>query len=93
MKLTQELELELRAMINPIYVDVKGTESFERNLLLGEIDRLRAYIKHLGGITDTCISTKLRAYINDDGDWNAGLLPEDIIAAADTIEMLRASPN
>ena len=55
MKLTKKLESELRAMINPVYVEVKGTESFERNLLLGEIDRLRAYIKHLGNVTDTCI--------------------------------------
>lgn len=36
-----ELERELRAAINPLYEDVRGTESYERKRLLGEIDRLR----------------------------------------------------
>jgi hypothetical protein len=35
------------------------------------------------------LTAKLRAYINDNGDWKAGLLPEDIIAAVDEIERLR----
>lgn len=36
-----DLERELRAAINPLYADVRGTESYERKRLLGEIDRLR----------------------------------------------------
>jgi len=32
---------------------------------------------------------KLRAYVNDDGDWAAGLLPGDVLAAADEIDRLR----
>lgn len=40
--LDAELERELRAAINPLYEDVRGTESYERKRLLGEIDRLRA---------------------------------------------------
>jgi len=39
--LDPELELNLRAAINPIYEDVRGTESYERKRLLAEIDRLR----------------------------------------------------
>lgn len=39
--LGKDLERELRAMINPLYEDVRGTESYERKRLLGEIDRLR----------------------------------------------------
>jgi hypothetical protein len=42
MKLTPEIEAELRMAINQTYVDVRGTESWERNLLINEIDRLRA---------------------------------------------------
>ena len=34
---------------------------------------------------------KLRAYVNDNGDWAAGLLPEDVLAAADEIERLRGA--
>ena len=35
---------------------------------------------------------KLRAYVNDSGDWAAGLLPGDVLAAAaDEIERLRAA--
>lgn len=44
MKLTPEIEAELRAAINPAYRDQRGTESWERAILLGEIDRLRAAI-------------------------------------------------
>ena len=40
-KLTPELEADLRAKINPVYVNVRGTESYERNAMLNEIDRLR----------------------------------------------------
>lgn len=40
--LSAELERELRAAVNPLYEDVRGTESYERKRLLGEIDRLRA---------------------------------------------------
>ena len=36
-----DFEQELRAAINPIYEDVRGTESYERKRLMGEIDRLR----------------------------------------------------
>lgn len=36
-----DFERELRAMINPQYEDCRGTESYERKRLLGEIDRLR----------------------------------------------------
>lgn len=37
----QELEAEIRSNINPVYEDVRGTESYERKRLLGEIDNLR----------------------------------------------------
>lgn len=40
--LDAELERGLRAAVNPLYEDVRGTESYERKRLLGEIDRLRA---------------------------------------------------
>lgn len=39
MKLTKELEAELRATIHPAYANVRGTESFERSIVLGEIDK------------------------------------------------------
>lgn len=41
-RLSAELEAELRRAINPTYADMKGTESYERKRLLGEIDALRA---------------------------------------------------
>lgn len=44
LKFTSEREAALRASIKPQYVDVLGTESNERAMLLGEIDRLRAAI-------------------------------------------------
>lgn len=40
-----DLERELRAAINPQYEDMRGTESYERKRLLGEIDRLRRAIQ------------------------------------------------
>lgn len=40
-KLTQELEADLRSKIDPAYKDTRGTESYERDALLAEIDRLR----------------------------------------------------
>ena len=40
MSLSKELEAELRHR-DPVYADVKGSESYERKRLLGEIDRLR----------------------------------------------------
>lgn len=39
--LTPELEADLRAKINPVYVNVRGTESYERKAMMDEIDRLR----------------------------------------------------
>ncbi len=42
--LTQELEADLRAKINPQYAHILGTESYERKAMLDEIDRLRAAI-------------------------------------------------
>jgi hypothetical protein len=39
--LSAELERELRLAINPLYEDIRGTESYERKRLLGEIDKLR----------------------------------------------------
>lgn len=32
---------------------------------------------------------KLRAYVSADGDWQRGLMPADVLAAADEIERLR----
>lgn len=43
-KLTPELEADLRAKINPVYVNVRGTESYERKAMLDEIDRLRHFV-------------------------------------------------
>lgn len=43
--LSAEFEREIRAAINPDYEDVRGTESYERKQLLGEIDRLRKAIR------------------------------------------------
>lgn len=45
MKLTPEFEAYLRTKVNPLYVNQRGTESYERAALLGEIDRLRAAIQ------------------------------------------------
>ena len=42
MKLTPEFESDIRRAVNPLYVNQRGTESYERAALLGEIDRLRA---------------------------------------------------
>lgn len=42
-----EFEAELRSMINRAYEDVRGTESYERKRLLGEIDRLRAALRDI----------------------------------------------
>lgn len=41
MKLTPELEADIRSKVNPAYKDQRGTESYERDALLSEIDRLR----------------------------------------------------
>lgn len=46
-QLDPELEQELRLRINPIYADVKGTESYERKRLLDEIDLLREELQLL----------------------------------------------
>lgn len=43
-ELTPEYEAELRGIINPLYMNQRGTESYERRVLLGEIDRLRAMV-------------------------------------------------
>lgn len=40
-----ELERDIRARVNPMYADVRGTESYERKRLLGEIDRLRSALE------------------------------------------------
>ena len=70
-RLTEEYEQEIRRSINPKYIDVKGTESYERKALLDEIDRLRAAIwqtldenKHLADGDDcTLIELKRAVYI------------------------------
>jgi len=41
-ELTPEIEAEIRAKVNPAYAHRRGTESWERRVLLAEIDRLRA---------------------------------------------------
>ena len=43
--LTPEFEAEVRRAINPDYADKRGTASYARAMLLGEIDRLRAKLK------------------------------------------------
>ena len=43
--LTQEFESDIRRRVIPAYVDVRGTESYERAALLAEIDRLRSAIR------------------------------------------------
>lgn len=43
-KLTKELEAEIRSNVNPQYKDRIGTESYERDALLQEIDILRSAI-------------------------------------------------
>lgn len=40
-KFTPEFEEAVREKVNPSYVDMRGTESYERKILLDEIDRLR----------------------------------------------------
>ena len=35
------------------------------------------------------LAVKLRAYVNDNGDWASALLPDDMLKAADEIERLR----
>lgn len=40
-RMTPEIEADIRARVNPVYVDWRGTESHERAMLLAEIDRLR----------------------------------------------------
>lgn len=39
-----EFEADMRRIINPVYADVRGTESYERKRFLDEIDRLRKLI-------------------------------------------------
>lgn len=39
--LTADMEFEWRNKLNPVYVNVSGTESHERATMFGEIDRLR----------------------------------------------------
>jgi hypothetical protein len=70
--LTPEFEADIRARVNPVYVDVIGTESYERAALLGEIDRLRAAIHqtldengHLAD-GDICTLIVLKRAV---GDW------------------------
>jgi hypothetical protein len=46
MKLTPDFEADIRTKVNPLYANQRGTESYERAALLGEIDRLRAAIQH-----------------------------------------------
>lgn len=43
---TEEFEAEARSSINPIYVDVIGSESWSRKIMLDEIDRLRLVIEN-----------------------------------------------
>ena len=43
--LTPEYEQELRSLIKPAYANVIGTESYERRVLLEEIDRLRGLLR------------------------------------------------
>lgn len=40
----QDQEADIRRRVNPVYADQIGTESYERKLLLDEIDRLRAEV-------------------------------------------------
>lgn len=43
--MTPEFEAEIRSHVNPLYVNCRGTESYERAILLAEIDRLRSAIR------------------------------------------------
>lgn len=42
--ISHELLADIRTRINPQYKDIPGTESYERKMLVGEIDRLRGHI-------------------------------------------------
>jgi hypothetical protein len=50
--ISAEFEEEIRSRINPLYADVKGTESYERKRLICEIDLLR---EELHMAQDNCI--------------------------------------
>ena len=68
-RLTPEFEAEIQAKVNPIYINQRGTESYERAVLLGEIYRLRAAIRqtladngHLAD-SDNCTLIELKRAI------------------------------
>jgi hypothetical protein len=44
-RFTEEYEAYIRSIVNHLYVDQRGTESYERAVLLAEIDLLRTQIK------------------------------------------------
>lgn len=57
---TQKLEAEIRAKINPAYADIRGDESWERKVLLDEIDRLRLISKEYYFACDEAARTASR---------------------------------
>jgi hypothetical protein len=71
-RLTPELEQEIRNKINPQYANIKGTESWERKLLLDEIDRLHDVNEDLFDAKECKMSilsflADLRFALGDDG--------------------------
>lgn len=106
--MTQEFESDIRRRVNPAYVDVRGTESYERAALLGEIDRLRAAIRqtldengHLAD-GDNCTLITLKRALNIQtcrkcgGDMKSGMaMCQTLTGIADFIggEVCTVSPG
>lgn len=60
--LDADLERQIRAAINPQYEDMRGTESYERKRLLGEIDRLRTDSERLTWLLEWMTLNRLLIY-------------------------------
>lgn len=75
-----ELERELRAAINPLYEDMRGTESYERKRLLGEIDALRADADEIEGLRWD--NAKLRPFVEQMARQNGDVYFQSLAKAA-----------
>lgn len=60
--LDADLERQIQAAINPQYEDMRGTESYERKRLLGEIDRLRTDSERLTWLMEWMALNRLLIY-------------------------------
>ena len=92
-RFTPEYEAMVRATVNPLYVNQRGTESYERATLLGEIDDLRRQVENYrihqhscGPTCDVagCVNARLMAEVIEACEGVEQMYPTDVFPAEGT---------